>query len=150
MKKTLLMIVVLMASMLAVGASAAGKVPAAGVVNEISQAQYKTLVSDYSKKAWNFKGKRPAIVDFSATWCGPCKRLAPILDELAKTYKGKIDFYKVDVDQAKELSKAYEISSVPTVLFIPTSGKPTSITGLYSKDEIEKVINQTFFNVKKK
>lgn len=148
MKKNLLMIVVLVASMFTASTYAAGKAPAAGVVNEISQAQYKTLVSDYGKKTWNFKGKRPAIVDFSATWCGPCKRLAPILDELAKTYKGKIDFYKVDVDQAKELSKIYEINSVPTVLFIPTSGKPTSITGLYPKEEIVKVINQTFYKKK--
>lgn len=146
MKKTFFIIIALVASMMAYSATAAEKNATQGLVKEITQAQYKVLVSDYNKKDWNFKGKRPAIVDFSATWCGPCKRLAPILDELAKTYKGKIDFYKVDVDEAKALSKVYEIRSVPTVLFIPTSGKPTSITGLYPKDEIVKVINQVFYN----
>ena len=115
-----------------------------GKVRELSQTEFKAKVSDYTQKAWSFKGKRPAIVDFTATWCGPCRRLAPILDELAVTYSGKIDFYKVDVDKCQELSAAYGVSSVPMVLFCPMEGKPTVITGLYPKDEYLKLIDYLF------
>lgn len=126
--------------------SASNKVPAEGVVNEISQTQFKTLICDYTVKTFSFKGTRPAIVDFSATWCGPCKRLAPILDELATTYKGEIDFYKVDIDESPNVSSVFGINAVPTVMFFPVKGKPTVIQGLYPKDEIVKVINQVFYD----
>lgn len=148
MRRITVLIVLCMMLLASVGEMSA-KSPQSGVVNEITQTQYKVMVSDYTQKKWNFKGKRPAIVDFSATWCGPCRRLAPILDDLAKTYKGKIDFYKVDVDKAQALAKAYGISSVPTVIFIPVSGEPASITGLYPKNEIIEVINHTFYGKKK-
>jgi thioredoxin len=73
-------------------------------------------------------------VDFTATWCGPCKRLSPILEELAKEYKGKIVIYKVDVDKCEDLARAFNISSIPALLFIPMEGQPEMIVGLRSKE----------------
>ncbi len=111
-----------------------------GNVVEVSQKDFASMVSDYTSNVWNFKGPRPAIVDFNATWCGPCKRLAPILKELALEYKGKVDFYSVDVDKNRELARAYGIHSVPMVLFIPAKGQPQASLGLMPKSEIKKAI----------
>ncbi|MGN0212386.1 MAG: thioredoxin family protein [Muribaculaceae bacterium] len=116
----------------------------AGKVTELSQEQFKARVCDYTLEAWKFKGLRPAIVDFTATWCGPCRRLAPILDELAVSYSGKIDFYKVDVDKCPELSATFGVRSVPMIMFCPVEGKPTVITGLYPKEELVKTIDYVF------
>lgn len=119
----------------------------AGKVNEISEGEYKALVHDftYNTDTWVYKGNGNIVIDFSATWCGPCKTLSPILDELAKEYSGKITFYKVDVDKCKNLAQSYGISSVPTMLFCPADGsKPTATTGAYPKEEIINVIEYVF------
>lgn len=118
-----------------------------GKVNKISQGEYKALVHDYTynNDKWVFKGKQNVVIDFSAEWCGPCKSLSPILDELAKEYDGKVLFYKVDIDECNELAGAYGITSVPTMLFCPANGStPTAITGAYPKEEIINVINYVF------
>ena len=117
-----------------------------GKVVELTQDKFKVLVNDYTDATtWKFNGARHAVIDFSATWCGPCKRLSPILDELAAEYAGEIDFYKVDVDKNKDLAQAYGVTSVPMVLFCPADGsKPTVITGAYPKKELEKVIEYVF------
>lgn len=112
----------------------------AGTVEVISQMQYKQMVSDFDSATWNFKGKRPALVDFNAVWCGPCKRLAPLLAQLAEKYKGKVDFYSVDVDKNKQLARTYGIQSVPMMLLIPMSGQPASITGLIPIEKIDEAI----------
>ena len=112
----------------------------AGTVQAIGQMQYKQMVSDFDSTAWNFKGQRPALVDFNAVWCGPCKRLAPLLEQLAQKYKGKVDFYSVDVDKNKQLARTYGIQSVPMMLLIPVSGQPTAITGLVPIEKIDEAI----------
>lgn len=115
--------------------------PCLAEVNYLTTAEFKTKIFDYtSNKEWKYEGQ-PCVVDFYATWCGPCKRLAPIMDELSETYKGKIAFYKVDVDQEKELAAAFGISSIPQVLYIPASGKPSLQVGLYPKEEIVKLLD---------
>lgn len=140
MKRLILSFFVVAIALLATQcASGAGK-ESKGAVVEITQAQFKELVSDYTLPEWSFNGQRPAIVDFSAVWCGPCQRLAPILDELAAEYGQQIDFYKVDVDACPELSAAYGVSSIPMVLFCPVDGTPQAVTGLYPKEELVKVI----------
>ena len=105
-----------------------------GTVTELNSESFKTTVYDITKEGLDYLGKKPAIVDFTATWCGPCKRLSPILEELAKEYKGKIVIYKVDVDKCEDLARAFNISSIPALLFIPMEGEPEMIVGLRSKE----------------
>ena len=90
---------------------------------------------------WKYLGDKPAIVDFYASWCGPCKMVAPILDELAQEYDGKIYVYKIDTEKEQELAAAFGIRSIPTLLFVPMDGKPQMVQGAIGKDDFEKVIN---------
>ena len=112
---------------------------------EIDEATFREKIMDYKTAgdAWNFKGDKPAIVDFYATWCGPCKATAPILEEIAGQYDGKIDVYKVDVDKNQELSALFNIRSIPSLLFIPKTGKPTMSVGAHAKNELEQMIKET-------
>lgn len=87
-----------------------------------------------------FLGDLPVLIDFSATWCGPCQNLAPILDELAEEYSGEIVIYKVDVDQEPDLSELFEVTSLPTLLFIPMDDEPTTIEGAPTKSKLKKAI----------
>lgn len=106
-----------------------------GKVMKLDAEQFKTLVWDYSKHAdnWIFKGDLPVIIDFYADWCRPCKMVAPIMDELAAEYKGKIRVYKIDTDKEKELAQVFNIRSIPAVLFIPVEGKPQMSVGALPK-----------------
>lgn len=108
---------------------------------ELTAAQFKTQVADYTSSDWKFLGSKPAIIDFYATWCGPCKQLAPILAELAAQYNGEIIIYKVDVDKAPEVAAAFGIKAMPTLLFIPMGGLPQMQQGLMPKADLEKIIN---------
>lgn len=121
------------------------KVGDEGEVKSISQDQFKTLVFDYSKPSdtWVYKGKTPLIIDFYADWCMPCVKLAPILKELAKEYKGKIIIYKVDVDKNADVAKAFGIQSIPSMLFVPQTGKPTMLKGARPKADLDKMIHTT-------
>lgn len=108
-------------------------------VNYLTDAEFKAKVFDYTTQTeWSYKGKTPCVVDFYATWCGPCKRLSPIMDSLSTVYKGKVNFYKVDVDKEPDLAKAFGIRSIPQVLYIPLTGKPAIQVGLYPTEEIVK------------
>lgn len=116
------------------------KVPVAnwgdGTVRKINASEYKKSVIDYTKKAQDYKGNGPCVVDFYATWCGPCKALAPRMEKLAKKYKGKIQFYKVDVDDNNALAAAYGIQSIPTLIFFK-DGKSKVYSGApYNLDEL--------------
>ena len=91
---------------------------------------------------WKFEGDKPAIVDFYATWCGPCKMLAPILEELAKEYDGQIVVYKIDTEKEPELSAAFGIRSIPTLLFIPKSGDPQVAQGAMPQASLKKAIDE--------
>ena len=117
--------------------------PCVAEVSVMTSAEFKTKIFDYTTQdKWSYLGDKPCVIDFYATWCGPCKRLAPIMDELSETYKGKINFYKVDVDQNRELAAAFGISSIPQVLYIPVEGKPSLKVGLYPKEEIIKLLDE--------
>ena len=111
-------------------------------VTEMTTEMFKQQVMDYEKNPdkWVFKGDKPAIIDFYATWYGPCKATAPILEELAGEYSGKIDVYKVDVDQQQELAAVFGIRSIPSLLFIPKEGKPQMQTGAMNKPQFEQII----------
>ena len=104
---------------------------------------FKDRVFDYEKEeAWKFRGEVPAIVDFYADWCGPCKAVAPVLEELSIEYDGKLVIYKVDTDKEAELSALFGIQSIPTLLFIPTSGSPMVQKGALPKNILQQVIQE--------
>lgn len=99
--------------------------------------QFSSLVVDPNKISdWQFLGDKPAIVDFYASWCGPCKTLAPVLDDVASEYDDRIDVYKIDVDKEPELANAFKVRSVPTLLFIPCDKLPVISRGAMSKNEL--------------
>lgn len=112
-------------------------------VSPLTTEQFKQRVMNYDEhpNEWVFEGDKPAIVDFYATWCGPCRQTAPILEELAGKYAGKIDIYKVDVDEETELAQTFGIQSIPTLLFIPKNGMPQSAVGAMQKHELEQAID---------
>ena len=102
-------------------------------VTELNADTFQTKVYDMNKEELVFLGDRPAIVDFTATWCGPCQRIAPILDELAVEYDDKIVIYKVDIDKNRDLAKSFNVSSIPAVLYIPLNGEPVMTVGSRDK-----------------
>lgn len=116
--------------------------PGEGKANYLTTAEFKKKIMDYEKhpEEWVFEGDRPVIIDFYATWCRPCKMTAPVVEELAKEYQGKIDFYKVDIEKEQELTETFGIQSVPTFLFIPTKGNPTAQMGAMQKEDFEEII----------
>lgn len=90
---------------------------------------------------WHFLGSRSALIDFYASWCGPCQRLAPIIDELAEEYDGKVDIYKVDVDAEEELARLFKVRSIPTLVYIPMDGMPTVELGGKGKGELREKLD---------
>ena len=111
-------------------------------VVHITKADFLKKVYDFEKNPdeWKYLGSQPAIVDFYADWCGPCRQLSPVLDELAKEYSGKLTIYKVNVDNERGLATFFGIRSIPTLLFIPMKGKPQRSLGALSKTELKGII----------
>lgn len=112
------------------------------MVVHITKADFLKKVYDFEKNPdeWKYLGSQPAIVDFYADWCGPCRQLSPVLDELAKEYSGKLTIYKVNVDNERGLATFFGIRSIPTLLFIPMKGKPQRSLGALSKTELKGII----------
>lgn len=115
--------------------------------SKVKQLTYKEFIS----KVWNFekdpntfnyKGKLPAVIDFYADWCGPCRRVAPIMERMAEEYDGKLLVYKVNVDQEKQLASVFQVKSIPTVLFIPMEGQPMMQVGAMQEQEYKQVIEK--------
>ncbi len=101
-----------------------------------------------ANKDWKFEGELPCIIDFYADWCGPCKMVAPVLEELSKEYNGKINVYKVDTEDQQELSAAFGIRSIPSMLFCPKEGQPQMAVGALPKDSLIKAIDDVLLKMK--
>jgi thioredoxin len=114
-----------------------------GDVVVLNKADFLAKVFNYEKNAdrWVYEGDRPCIVDFYADWCGPCKKVSPILKELAAIYKDEIVIYKVDVDTESELAATFGIQSIPTLLFIPKEGEPQIAQGALPREELVRQID---------
>jgi len=103
---------------------------------------FKEKIFNYEKnKDWKFEGELPTIIDFYADWCGPCKMVTPVLEDLAKEYEGKLNIYKVNTEDQQELAAAFQIRSIPSILFIPKEGQPQMAMGALQKDSFKKAIN---------
>ncbi|MBB1286617.1 thioredoxin [Flavisolibacter sp. BT320] len=104
---------------------------------------FREKIFDYTKdQEWKYAGSLPAIVDFYADWCGPCKAVAPVLEELSNEYEGKLVIYKIDTDKEAELSALFGIQSIPTLLFIPVEGAPMMQKGAIPKNAFQQVIEE--------
>ena len=110
-------------------------------VMTLSSKEFKTKIYDISAKNPEYLGSKPAIVDFYASWCGPCRAISPVLEELAKEYGDKIVIYKVDVDASRDIAQAFGIRSIPAVLFIPMKGEAQMTVGGRSKEDFKKQID---------
>ena len=110
--------------------------------NLTKQAFLDKVFNYEENKDWRFEGKRPALIDFYADWCGPCKALTPVLDELSKEYEGKIDIYKIDTEAEQELAGAFGIKSIPSLLFIPMDGQPQMAQGALPKESLVKAFDE--------
>ena len=110
----------------------------------LTKEDFLTKVMDYKNNPteWKYLGDKPAVIDFYASWCGPCKMMAPIMDELAKEYEGKVYIYKIDTEAEEELAQIFGIRSIPSLLFIPMDGKPMMSQGALPKAELKKIINE--------
>jgi len=114
---------------------------------QLTTEQFKSDVFDFTtEKEWKFKGDLPAIIDFYADWCGPCKMVAPILEDLSEEYKDKIVIYKVDTEVEQELSAAFQIRSIPSMLFIPMDKQPMMQAGALPKENLIEVIEKELVN----
>lgn len=148
MKKALLIVTLVMAGIVNYACAHGGggeekkNTVSTGEVVQMNKDMFIKNVFDYTKqKEWKYAGAKPIIIDFYADWCGPCRRVAPIMKELASEYKDQITVYKVDTDKEKELAGAMGIQSLPTIVFIPVEGQPQVIMGAADKATFKKAVD---------
>ncbi len=110
-------------------------------VKELTDADFNKMVYNVTEPGLKYLGDKPAIVDFTAKWCGPCQRISPILDELSKEYEGEIVIYKVDIDKCQQLAQAFGVSSIPAILYIPLDGEPSMTVGSRDKARFKNEID---------
>ncbi len=110
---------------------------------QMNLTMFKEKVFDYEQeKEWKFKGDRPAIIDFYADWCGPCRMVGPVLEKIGTKYSGKLDVYKVDTDVEQELAGMFGVQSIPTLVFIPKDGNPMVSVGALPEKEIDRIVKE--------
>jgi thioredoxin len=120
-----------------------------GQVMKITKAEFMKKIMDFEKnpKVWKYKGSKPCVVDFYADWCAPCRKAAPVMEELSEKYKGKILFYKVNTDEERELASMFHITGIPAFLWVPITGNPLMKAGVPNdpasiREQFEKSINE--------
>ena len=113
------------------------------MIEHLTLETFKQKVFNFEKNTeWKFEGDKPAIIDFYADWCGPCKMVAPILEELSKEYDGKLQIYKVDTESEQEFASVFGIRSIPSLLFIPKDAQPQMAQGALPKDSFKKAFKE--------
>lgn len=113
------------------------------MAEHLTKKTFQEKVFNYEQnKEWKYEGELPAVVDFWAPWCGPCKMVGPIIDELSEEYKGKVNFYKVNTDEEQELGGVFGIKSIPSLLFIPKDGQPKLAVGALPKESFIQAIDK--------
>jgi len=113
------------------------------MVENLTAETFREKVFDYKEgKEWKYNGDKPCIIDFYADWCGPCKMVAPILDELSEDYKDKVEIYKINTESEQELAAAFQIMSIPTILFVAPGEEPQGVRGALSKAQFEEKIKE--------
>ncbi len=109
----------------------------------LNKETFKTKVFDFEKnQEWKFEGDIPCVIDFWAPWCGPCRMVGPVLDELSKEYEGKIHVYKINTDEEQELGAMFGIRSIPSILFVPVEGQPKMAVGALPKNNLVEIIEK--------
>lgn len=153
MKKSLMIMIAMIGLTTACSSKPAGKETGqtqSTISNEAGKPEHITY-DDFLVKVWNFeenpqtwvfKGDMPVIIDFYADWCGPCKKIAPIMDKIAKEYDGKVKVYKINVDNERKLAGVFQVQSIPSVLFVPMSGQPSMQTGALPEDAYFKIVKE--------
>lgn len=118
------------------------------MTQQMTKQDFLEKIFDYeNNREWSFKGDLPAVIDFYADWCAPCRMVAPIMEELSEEYNGQVNFYKVDTSSEAELSGAFGIRSIPSILFIPRGGKPLMAAGALPKSQMKDIIDSELLGV---
>jgi thioredoxin len=113
------------------------------MLEHLTKETFLNKIFDYeTNKEWKFAGERPCVIDFYADWCGPCRMVAPILDELAKEYDGKLDIYKINTEEEQELASVFGIRNIPSILFVPSEGQPQMALGALPKETLVKAFRE--------
>ena len=116
-------------------------------MEHLTKETFRQKVFDWEKNNdWQFAGELPCIIDFYADWCGPCRMVSPILEDLAQAYKGKIEIYKVNTEQEQELAAVFGIRSIPSLLFCPKDGKPQMAMGALPREAFVDAINSVLLS----
>lgn len=111
----------------------------------LTSSSFKEKVFDFeAAETWQFKGERPAIIDFYADWCGPCRAMAPVLGEISAEFSGRMDVYKVDTEADPELAAIFGVRAIPSLLFVPKEGPPTMAAGFMPKESLHDAIEEIF------
>lgn len=117
------------------------------MVKTLNKEEFKNSIFNFEESTeWNYKEEIPSIIDFYADWCGPCKMIAPVMEELSEIYEGRVNFYKVDVEQEQEISSVFGIRSIPSILFVPKKGGPQMVSGAIPKSKFEEIIKENLLN----
>lgn len=113
------------------------------MAEHLTKERFLTDIFDYeNNNEWKYSGDLPAVIDFYADWCGPCKMVAPVIDALSEEYDGKVNFYKIDTEAEQELAGAFGVRSIPSILFIPMEGKPQMAAGALPKESFKEIIDK--------
>lgn len=113
-----------------------------GGVIRLTTEEFTKRIADISRKEWKYLGDKPAIIDFYADWCGPCRMIAPTIEKIAQKYNGELYIYKVNIDDNPELAQRFRISAIPTIMFIPQKGEPVTERGVIGMEGFEKYIKE--------